>query len=303
MKKNSRKRWKVVLAEDTDEDALLIEAALAKASSVPVQVHRARNGNTAIVMIEDLLPDLILLDLQMPEKTGLEVLEVIKEDEALRRIPVAVLTASDKDDDMAQSYGLGTNHFMRKPEDPAKLEQQLRVLLDYADSLRHLSPRGRPGGPAGQNPAVAASPCASPRAPELATRSSSSGTTACSGGALAAPRFTGAGSTLERSHRGPSSAGSCLAARRPASSQCLGPGRSLGRAHRLGRRNRRRRSHGPGVRVDALRFRSCAHALTGGLCAVRAGPGPSGGLGCALRVGTHRQRGAPSRANRSLRHA
>jgi hypothetical protein len=163
-----------------------------------------------------------------------------------------VLTASDKDDDVAQSYGLGTNHFMRKPEDPAKLEQQLRVLLNYADSLGHLSPRGRPGGPAGQNPAVAASSCASPRAPEPATRSSSSGTTACSGGALAAPRFTGAGSTLERSHRGPSSAGSCLAARRPASSQCLGPGRSLGRAHRLGRRNRRRRSHGPGVRVDAL---------------------------------------------------
>lgn len=135
MKKNSRKRWKVVLAEDTDEDALLIEAALAKASSVPVQVHRARNGNTAIVMIEDLLPDLILLDLQMPGKTGLEVLEAIKENEALRRIPVAVLTASDKDDDVAQSYGLGTNHFMRKPEDPAKLEQQLRVLLDYADDL------------------------------------------------------------------------------------------------------------------------------------------------------------------------
>ena len=134
-KQRERDHWKVVLAEDTDEDALLIEAALKRASRVPVRLHRARNGNTAIVMIEDLLPDLILLDLAMPGKTGLEVLEVIKENEALRRIPVAVLTASDRDDDVAQSYGLGSNHFMRKSEDPAKLEQQLRVLFEYAESL------------------------------------------------------------------------------------------------------------------------------------------------------------------------
>lgn len=141
MKKRARKSWKVVLAEDTDEDALLIEVALKKASRVPVQVHRARNGDTAIVMIEDLLPDLILLDIDMPGKTGFEVLEVIKANDELRRIPVAVLTASDRDDAAAQSYGLGSNHFMRKPEDPAKLEQQLRVLLEYAESLS-----GRSGG-------------------------------------------------------------------------------------------------------------------------------------------------------------
>jgi PleD family two-component response regulator len=60
MKKHARKSWKVVLAEDTAEDALLIEVALKKASRIPVQVHRARNGDTAIVMIEDLLPDLIV---------------------------------------------------------------------------------------------------------------------------------------------------------------------------------------------------------------------------------------------------
>ena len=52
---------------------------------------------------------------------------------------------------MAQSYGLGTNHFMRKPEDPAKLEQQLRVLLDYADSLS-----GRSGGGGMEATAVSA---------------------------------------------------------------------------------------------------------------------------------------------------
>ena len=136
MKKQRRRdHLKIVLAEDTDEDALLIQTALEQASAIPVQVHRARNGDTAIVMIEDILPDLILLDLEMPGKTGHEVLEAIKGDDALRRIPVAVLTASDSDEDVARSYGLGSNHFITKPEDPAKLEKQLRVLLEYTESL------------------------------------------------------------------------------------------------------------------------------------------------------------------------
>ena len=139
-----RDHWQIVLAEDIDEDALLIETALERASPIPVQVHRARNGDEAIIMIEDLLPDLILLDLQMPGKTGHEVLEVIKRDDALRRIPVAVLSGSDSDDDVARSYGLGINHFIRKPEDPAQLEQQLRVLLEYAASLSGRSGSGNP---------------------------------------------------------------------------------------------------------------------------------------------------------------
>ncbi len=130
-----QRQREVVLAEDTDEDALLIEAALERASRVPVHVHRARNGDSAISMIEHVLPDLILLDLQMPGKTGHEVLAAIKRNDALRRIPVAVLTASDTDHDLARSYGLGSNHFITKPEDPEKLEQQLRVLLEYLEDL------------------------------------------------------------------------------------------------------------------------------------------------------------------------
>jgi len=109
--------------------------ALERASRIPVEVHRARNGDEAIMMVEDLRPDLILLDLKMPGRNGLEVLEGIKGDDEFRRIPVAVLTSSDRDDDIAKSYGLGGNHFITKPENPAELERSLRSLLKNVEEL------------------------------------------------------------------------------------------------------------------------------------------------------------------------
>ena len=87
------------------------------------------------MLVEDLVPDLILLDLKMPGRTGLEVLEAIKSDDVFRRIPIAVLTSSDRDEDIAQSYGLGSNHFITKPENPAELEQRLRSLLKNVEDL------------------------------------------------------------------------------------------------------------------------------------------------------------------------
>jgi len=86
-------------------------------------------------MVEEVRPDLILLDLKMPGRTGHEVLEAIKADNEFRRIPVAVLTSSDRDEDVAQSYGLGGNHFITKPENPAELETRLRSLLKNVEEL------------------------------------------------------------------------------------------------------------------------------------------------------------------------
>ena len=130
-----RERWSVLLAEDNDDHALLIQMALERASSIPLEVHRAHNGDEAIAMVDDVRPDLILLDLKMPGRTGLEVLEAIKADDEFRRIPVAVLTSSDRDEDVAQSYGLGGNHFITKPENPAELEVRLRSLLKNVEEL------------------------------------------------------------------------------------------------------------------------------------------------------------------------
>ena len=133
---DGHRRWRVVLAEDNDDHALLIGMALERASPVPVDIHRARDGDEAIRLVEEDVPDLLLLDLKMPGRSGHEVLERVKGDERLRRIPVAVLSSSDRDEDVARSYGLGGNHFITKPDDPKELEARLRRLLDNLGDLR-----------------------------------------------------------------------------------------------------------------------------------------------------------------------
>ena len=121
--------WHVVLAEDDDDYAIVIERALKKAAGVPVEMRRARTGLEALVLLRDVVPDLLLLDLKMPGMAGHETLEEIKGDDALRSIPVAILTSSDRDDDVAKSYGLGGNHFITKPSNPLELEEKLGALL------------------------------------------------------------------------------------------------------------------------------------------------------------------------------
>lgn len=130
-----RAEWRIVLAEDDDDHALLIKLALEKATSTPIQLRRASNGEEAITLIEEEQPDLLLLDLKMPGMEGHDVLERLKSDERLRGIPVAVLTSSDRDEDVAKAYGLGGNHFITKPESPAELEQKLSALLNNLSDL------------------------------------------------------------------------------------------------------------------------------------------------------------------------
>lgn len=145
--------WNVILADDNDDHALLIKMALERAAPGTVTVTRARNGDEALELVLDAPPDLLLLDLNMPGRSGHEVLERVKGDERLRRIPVAVLTSSDRDEDVAQSYGLGGNHFITKPGDPQELEYRLRILLKNLAELEGVR-RGGGGVPATGTSAV-----------------------------------------------------------------------------------------------------------------------------------------------------
>ena len=108
-------KWHVLLVDD-DDYALVIERALRAAAGVPVEIRRARTGEEALALVRDSAPDLLLLDLKMSGMGGDQALEEIKRDDALRSVPVAILSPYDRDEDVARSYGLGGNHFHHKAE-------------------------------------------------------------------------------------------------------------------------------------------------------------------------------------------
>ena len=115
----ARPPLEVLLVEDNPADVRLTIEAL-KDAKVPTRLHVARDGVEAIRLLRDDTglvprPDLILLDLNLPRKDGREVLAEVKKDETLRHIPVVILTTSQAEQDILQSYRLGANAFVTKP--------------------------------------------------------------------------------------------------------------------------------------------------------------------------------------------
>ena len=120
---------KVLLVEDNPADAELTAEKL-KQSKILVDLTVAMDGEEALDFLhkrgkfsEATTPDLVLLDLNIPKRSGLEVLEEIKETEALRRIPVVILTSSEAETDIAKSYDLHASSYVTKPVDLAGFSQ------------------------------------------------------------------------------------------------------------------------------------------------------------------------------------
>ena len=151
-----KKDWRVLLVDD-DDYAQIIERSLRAAAGVPVEVRRACTGDEALAVLRDFVPDLLLLDLKMPGMGGHEALEVMKADDVLRSVPVAILSSSDRDDDVAKSYGLGGNHFITKPSSPLELEAKLGSLLRNVTELGAI----RRGATGASTTAVSAVDCQS----------------------------------------------------------------------------------------------------------------------------------------------
>ena len=114
----------VMLVEDNPVDVLLTKEAL-KTSSVQVCLLVATDGDEALILLRDLCmndsdgpcPDLILLDLNLPKRSGREVLKEIKQDLSLKHIPVVILTTSGAQKDIMETYKLHANCFVTKPMD------------------------------------------------------------------------------------------------------------------------------------------------------------------------------------------
>ena len=120
---------RVLLVEDTPSDARLIREAL-ESGTVPMHVHHVLDGETALEYVREAgtRPDLVLLDLHLPGRSGLEVLAELKQDPSLRRLPVVMLTSSAAQQDVASSYDLHVNSYVTKPTDPDDFGDVVRAL-------------------------------------------------------------------------------------------------------------------------------------------------------------------------------
>ncbi|MBI4642765.1 MAG: response regulator [Deltaproteobacteria bacterium] len=121
----------ILLVEDNPGDVRLTKEAL-KEGKVVNNLHTVGDGEEALAYLrrqgpftQATRPDLILLDLNLPKKSGREVLAEIKKDPDLKRIPVVILTVSEAEQDIIKSYNLHANCYITKP---VNLEQFMEVV-------------------------------------------------------------------------------------------------------------------------------------------------------------------------------
>jgi two-component system, chemotaxis family, response regulator Rcp1 len=122
----------IFLVEDNRGDIRLIQEAL-KSTATVCEVVVARDGVEAMVyLLGDMpLPDLILLDLNLPRKDGREVLAEIKANPALKHIPVVVLTTSRNEEDILKSYDLHVNCYISKSRNLEQLFKIVRGIEEF----------------------------------------------------------------------------------------------------------------------------------------------------------------------------
>jgi CheY-like chemotaxis protein len=139
----------ILLVEDNPSDVGLTQRALAK-SHVSNELVVAEDGQEALDYLFGAgayagrevteLPALVLLDLKLPRVDGLQVLRQIRADERTRRLPVVILTTSREEQDVAQSYDLGANSYIRKPVDFTQFAQAVEHLGLYWLVLNESAP-------------------------------------------------------------------------------------------------------------------------------------------------------------------
>ncbi|MFN2537575.1 MAG: response regulator [Mycobacteriales bacterium] len=125
---------RVLLAEDNADHAFFTTRAFQEAHG-GVEMHTVTDGEQALAYLRQQgefadapRPHLVVLDLKMPKKNGLEVLAEMQQDDALRTIPVVVLSSSDRPEDISASYAGGANCYVTKP---ASLSEGVAELARY----------------------------------------------------------------------------------------------------------------------------------------------------------------------------
>ena len=145
--KESCRPIELLLVEDNPGDVRLTQEAL-REGKVRNHLHVAADGVEALAYLrregehaKAPQPDLILLDLNLPKKSGREVLAEIKADPVLRRIPVVILTVSKAEEDVLKSYNLHANCYITKPVDLDQFLEVVKSIEDFWLTVVVLPPR------------------------------------------------------------------------------------------------------------------------------------------------------------------
>jgi CheY-like chemotaxis protein len=150
MNSQSHPAFDILLVEDSPTDALITREALAQAK-VLNRLHVVEDGVEAIAFLrrqgeyaQAPRPGLILLDLNLPKKGGLDVLTEIKADPALQTIPVVVLTTSQAKDEITAAYRHHANCFITKPVEFDEMARCIRALENFWFTIVTLPPATEP---------------------------------------------------------------------------------------------------------------------------------------------------------------
>jgi CheY-like chemotaxis protein len=139
----------ILLVEDNPGDVRLTKEAL-REGKVYSNLHTVKDGVEAMEYLrregkykDAPRPDIILLDLNLPRKDGREVLEEIKSDDKLKRIPVVVLTTSKAEEDVLRTYNLHANCYVTKPVDLEKFMVVVKTIDIFWLTVVTLPPNGK----------------------------------------------------------------------------------------------------------------------------------------------------------------
>jgi CheY-like chemotaxis protein len=138
----------ILLVEDNEGDVVLAREALEESKFIN-NLHVVQDGVEAMSFLRKEgyyankpRPDLILLDLNLPRKSGHEVLREIKNDERLRQIPVCILTVSDSEQDILETYDQHANCFVTKPVQIDRFMDIVRQIEDFWFAIVTLPSKG-----------------------------------------------------------------------------------------------------------------------------------------------------------------
>lgn len=124
------KKIKILLIEDDKIEVLKFNRAILPVSE-NFTITQVNNGKEALSLLEKDLPNIILLDLNMPDTNGIEFLSILKDDKRLKHIPTIVLTTSDNDKDITECYRLGIAGYVLKPLKYQDYEKKIGAIIEY----------------------------------------------------------------------------------------------------------------------------------------------------------------------------